>query len=403
VSRRTWALWSASTRSAPAPSPAERAARAELRIGIPRILNVWSTHRFWLAFFDALGVPARRVVFSGDTSEEQFREFGRGRGTVDCCWPVKCASAHYGELMFGQKRKIDVLFSPMIYSLASPLGGAVVDSLACPRVMAGPEMVRAGFTREKDLFAEAGIRHVAPFVTLAEPALVPGQLFKALDGVLPGLTAAETEAAVRAGLAELERFNAGLRAQSRAVLARCAAEDRPCILVLARPYHLDPGIGHEIENDLQARGYPILWAQYLPTDPALLDWLFGEEIRAGLIRSPFDIGDVWPSSYSANTNEILWGAKVAARMPWITCAIRLTSYECGMDQPTFTPVQRIVEHSGTLFFSFQELDSTKPAGSVRIRVETIAHYLDRASAGIIAAKRARLPAACPLAGAPAPA
>jgi predicted nucleotide-binding protein (sugar kinase/HSP70/actin superfamily) len=90
-------------------------------------------------------------------------------------------------------------------------------------------------------------------------------------------------------------------------------------------------------------------------------------------------------------------------MPWITCAIRLTSYECGMDQPTFTPVQRIVEHSGTLFFSFQELDSTKPAGSVRIRVETIAHYLDRASAGIIAAKRARLPAACPLAGAPAPA
>ena len=56
---------------------------------------------------------------------------------------------------------------------------------------------------------------------------------------------------------------------------------------------------------------------------------------------------------------------------WSACR----SYECGMDQPTYTPVQQIVERSGTLFFSFQDLDSTKPAGSVKIRVETITHYL----------------------------
>jgi predicted nucleotide-binding protein (sugar kinase/HSP70/actin superfamily) len=105
---------------------------------------------------------------------------------------------------------------------------------------------------------------------------------------------------------------------------------------------------------------------------------------------------VWPSSYSANTNEILWGAKVAARVPWITGAIRLTSYECGMDQPTFRPVQQIVERSGTLFFSFQELDSTKPAGSVKIRTETIAYYLERSSRQIIEKKLARLSPESPL-------
>jgi predicted nucleotide-binding protein (sugar kinase/HSP70/actin superfamily) len=159
---------------------------------------------------------------------------------------------------------------------------------------------------------------------------------------------------------------------------------------------MDPGIGHEIEVDLQAFGYPILWLQYFPTDSDLMDWLFGPEMRAGVIRSPFDLGDVWPSSYSANTNEILWGAKVAARVPWVTCAIRLTSYECGMDQPTFTPVQQIVERSGTLFFSFQELDSTKPAGSVKIRVETIAYYLAQNSQAIVARKKAAMEAPCPL-------
>jgi hypothetical protein len=139
---------------------------------------------------------------------------------------------------------------------------------------------------------------------------------------------------------------------------------------------LSPGlrhcIGHEIEADLQAYGYPILWMQHFPTDPDLMDWIFGNDIRDSHITSAFDIRDVWSSSYSANTNELLWGAKIATRVPWISCAMRLTSYECGMDQPTFTPVQEIIERSGTLFFSFQELGSTKPAGSVKIRVETIA-------------------------------
>ena len=105
---------------------------------------------------------------------------------------------------------------------------------------------------------------------------------------------------------------------------------------------------------------------------------------------------MWPSSYSSNTNEILWGAKVAARVPWIACVVRLSSYECGMDQPTYTPVQQIVERSGTLFFSFQDLDSTKPAGSVKIRVETITHYLDRYAKDIIARKTAAVAPGCPL-------
>jgi predicted nucleotide-binding protein (sugar kinase/HSP70/actin superfamily) len=262
-------------------------------------------------------------------------------------------SGHYGELVFGQKRKIDILFSPMIRSLPSCLAGHVVDSLSCPRVMAGPENIKAGFIRERDVFAQEQIDYISPLVCLAEPRLVPKQLHQSLAGAIPGLTYAETAKAVAAGYAALEQFNQMARGASSEVLAQCAKGSRPCILILARPYHLDTGIGHEIEIDLQAYGYPILWAQYLPTDASLLDWLFGDDLRSGAIASPFDISDVWPSSYSGNTNEILWGAKVGAKLPWVTCVVRLTSYECGMDQPTFSPVQQIVEGSGTLFFSFR--------------------------------------------------
>ena len=349
-----------------------------------------------MGLLGALGFDPRNIVFSSDTSEEQGRQFGKGRGTVDCCYPVKCMSGHYGELVFGQKQKLDILLSPMIYTLPSFMSGHVARSLTCPRVMAAPENIKAGFLKEGDVFAEAGIKYVTPFVSLDEPLLVPKQLFEGLKDALPGLTREEMGKAVDAGYQALTAFNERLRKKSREVLEWCARESKPCLLVVARPYHMDPGIGHEIEVDLQAYGYPILWMQYFPTDPDLMEWAFGDDIKQGFIKSAFDIRDVWPSSYSSNTNEILWGAKVAARIPWIACVVRMSSYECGMDQPTYTPVQQIIERSGTLFFSFQDLDSTKPAGSVKIRVETITHYLERYAAGIIEKKLAASPPNCPL-------
>jgi predicted nucleotide-binding protein (sugar kinase/HSP70/actin superfamily) len=194
----TWENWFArkpSARSKP---------RSELRVGIPRVLNVWSTHQFWLGLLTSLGIDPRRVVFSGNTAEEQGREYGRGRGTVDCCYPVKCMSGHYGELVFGQKRKIDILFSPMIRTLPSFLHGHVANSLSCPRVMAAPENIKAGFLKEKDVFSEQGIKYVAPLVCLAEPPLVPKQIHQALKEAIPDLTLDETREAVRVGYAQLE-------------------------------------------------------------------------------------------------------------------------------------------------------------------------------------------------------
>jgi len=128
-----------------------------------------------------------------------------------------------------------------------------------------------------------------------------------------------------------------------------------------------------------------------------MNWLFEADLKMGRIKSPFDISDVWTSSYSSNTNEIMWGAKLAARCPWITCVVRLSSYECGMDQPTYTPSQKIVEATGTLYFKFGDLDSTKPAGGIKIRVETISHYLGKYSAQIIHRKLSYLSPHCPLA------
>jgi predicted nucleotide-binding protein (sugar kinase/HSP70/actin superfamily) len=387
----TLRTWFAKKHSAGSP-PKDR---SHLRVGIPKVLNIWTTHQFWVGFLKALGISPENIVFSSDTSDEQGREFGKGRGTVDCCYPVKCMSGHYGELIFGQKKKINILLSPMIHSLPSILYGHVMDTVTCTRVMAGPENIKAGFLKERDVFAENSIVYASPFVSLGDRDMVTEQLHGSLKDVF-ALDRDETERAVQAGYKALDAFTAKVRRQSLEILTWCAREQKPCILVLGRPYHMDTGIGHEIEAELQAEGYPILWLQYLPGDEDLMNWLFEADLQAGRIKSPFDISDVWTASYSSNTNEIMWGAKVAARCPWITCVIRLSSYECGMDQPTFTPAQRTVEATGTLFFKFGDLDSTKPAGSIKIRIETIVHYMSKYSAEIIQRKMGWLSPNCPL-------
>src|SRR5947208_14704596 len=123
--------------------------RSQLRVGIPKVLNIWTTHQFWVGFLKELGVSSENIIFSSGNSEEQGREYGKGRGTVDCCYPVKCMSGR--ELVFGQKKKINILLSPMIHSLPSLLHGHVVDTVTCTRVMAGPENIKAGFQKEREI------------------------------------------------------------------------------------------------------------------------------------------------------------------------------------------------------------------------------------------------------------
>ena len=76
-------------RRLPPQSPSPPKDRSGIRVGIPKVLNMWSTHQFWVGFLREIGISSENIVFSSDTSEEQGREFGKGRGTVDCCYPVK--------------------------------------------------------------------------------------------------------------------------------------------------------------------------------------------------------------------------------------------------------------------------------------------------------------------------
>jgi len=201
-----------------------------------------------------------------------------------------------------------------------------------------------------------------------------------------GLSFEETQRAVYAGLEANERFFAELRDKSRAVIDKLEADDAIGVVVLARPYHNDPGVNHEICEELQKLGYPVLWQDTLPIDADMLERLFGDEVRAGDFKSPLSIEDVWKNSYSENTSRKVWAAKYTARHPNLI-ALELSSFKCGHDAPIYSTIEDIIEQSGTPYFCFKDIDENKPTGSIKIRIETIAYFLQRYRERMVADKR----------------
>jgi predicted nucleotide-binding protein (sugar kinase/HSP70/actin superfamily) len=204
---------------------------------------------------------------------------------------------------------------------------------------------------------------------------------------LLGLSQEENDRAVESGFAALQAYETNIRKRARQVLDQLEREDRIGIVMLARPYHHDPGLNHEILDEFQKLGYPIFSQNTLPLDEDLLERLFGDEVRAGAISSPLDISDAWKNSYSCSTNHKVWAAKYTARHPNLV-ALEISSFKCGHDAPIYGVVEGIIEQSGTPYFSFKDLDENKPTGSIKIRIETIDYFLRRYREEVIRKRKA---------------
>jgi len=348
--------------------------RKQVRIAMPKALNMWSTGPFWRAYFEALGVPKGQIIFSDDTSEALFNE-GAKYGSIDPCFPSKVVQAHIHNILFDKhkaSRPIDYLFFPTITHIPSFLEN-VMDTASCPIVAGTPNVMKSAFTKENDFFAEAGIDYVDHAVSMNEPMLLKKQMFKAWQARLQ-ITEDENNFAVDQAWQALEHFNQRMETKGKHIIEALEREAKVGILLLGRPYHNDPGLNHEITEEFQALGYPILSIRSIPKDKAWLSQYFNDHDRFGNALSPLDIADVWPENYSANSAQKVWAAKFAARHPNIA-VLDLSSFKCGHDAPTYGLIDSIISTAGAAYSALHDIDANKPTGSMKIRVKTYAHAL----------------------------
>jgi activator of 2-hydroxyglutaryl-CoA dehydratase/predicted nucleotide-binding protein (sugar kinase/HSP70/actin superfamily) len=342
--------------------------RARWRVGIPRVLNMYSTAPFFRTYLEVVGVRPKNIVFSDPSSEEMFAEGGK-YGSVDPCYPSKVAQAHFHQLFFHKHEHapFDAIFFPILTHVPNFVTGTV-DNASCPIVAGTPDVMKAAFTKEQDYFENRGIEYMAPAFSFSEPTLLKRTMFEAFREAL-GITEDESDFAVQQGLDALERFDQDLQDKGRAILDQVEYDNKVAILVLGRPYHLDPGLHHGIPDEFQVLGYPILSMRSIPKDPEWLKRFYGEDEEDVL-----GVNDVWPENYSANSAQKVWAAKFASRHPNVAI-LDLSSFKCGHDAPTYGIIDSIVAKSGVPSSSLHDIDANKPGGSIKIRVKTYAHSL----------------------------
>ena len=348
--------------------------RRRIRIGLPRVLNMWSTGPFWTAYLQSVGIDPRNIVWSDETTEEIFAEGGK-YGSVDPCYPSKVVQAHFHNLLFHhheEKKPLHYIFFPTLTHVPNFMRHTV-DDASCPIVAGTPDVMKAAFTKEQDFFGQRGIEYLDPALSFVERVRMKRVLFETWAERLR-ITEDESDFAADQAFEALERYDRDVQARGRAILEEVERDNRIAILVIGRPYHMDPGLHHGIPDEFQILGYPILSIRSIPKDERWLARFFQEDLEQGLIETPLEIRDVWPENYSANSAQKVWAAKFAARHPNVVL-LDLSSFKCGHDAPTYGIIDRIVEKSAVPSSALHDLDANKPGGSIKIRVKTYAHSL----------------------------
>ncbi|MCF6231161.1 MAG: acyl-CoA dehydratase activase-related protein [Gammaproteobacteria bacterium] len=356
------------------PKSAKVVDRDQLRIGIPRVLNIYTIAPFMRGYLEALGIKPQQIQFSDQSSERLWDE-GSRYGSIDPCFPAKVSLAHIHNLLnkHHQRKPLHLIWFPAITQLPQQSPHSRGSS-SCPVVAGTPSVANAAFTKARDLFADAGVSYLSDVIDMQNERLLKQQLFDTFVEPL-ALARHESDWAVAQGLAAMQHCDAELQKRAEKVLHRVKRDHQVVLLLLARPYHSDPGLNHELLEAFQALGYPILSIRSLPRSSAFLQRYFGDDIASGRIKDVLDINDVWPENYASNSAQKVWAAKFAARHNNIA-VIDLSSFKCGHDAPSYGLIERIINNSNTPYFALHDIDANKPSGSINIRIRTFAHTLE---------------------------
>ena len=321
--------------------PLENAPRGS--IGIPRTLNMYEDYPFWHTLLTELGY---RVELSAKSSAQIFY---KGIATIpsdSLCYPAKLAHGHVMDLIERGLKKIFYPCEPYNFDTRSD------NFYNCPIVAGYPENIR----NNMDILKERGIKFIQPFLPVHDLQKLKKRLAEEFS--FDGVTAKEISIAVDKAAAELENYRRDVQNFGDELLKRIERTGEHAILLVGRPYHIDPEINHSIAEMIQSYNLPIISE----------DMVYHVPVDAPKIS----VVNQW--SYHA---RLYHAAQFAAQNPNVTL-IQLSSFGCGLDALTIEQVKEILESHGRIY-TMIKLDEVSNLGAARIRLRSLLAALKRKS------------------------
>ena len=313
----------------------------KLRIGIPRVLNIYEDFPFWFTFFHQLGCE---VVLSNYTTKDQYNKAIDTIPSDTACYPAKAVHGHIRDLAEAQ---VDLIWYPCIQH--GPKEFSRDNNYHCPMVISYPELIRNNM---QDVMGETPF--YAPFLPLADKKSLVPALVKALKD-LP-FSKGEISEAVEVAWAEQEKCKADYREMTKKTLSRLVAEQVPTIVLAGRPYHLDSGINHGIPELITSLGMAVL------TEDGVAP--LGYEIKH------LRVVDQW--SYHS---RLYRAAEFVSRTEGFQI-VELNSFGCGLDSIVADQVKDILSAKHKIH-TLLKIDEGTNLGAVTIRLRSLQSVMER--------------------------
>lgn len=224
-----------------------------LTLGIPRALNMFENFPFWNTLFVECGI---KVQLSSPSSNALYQDGAMHIMSENLCFPGKLVSGHIMNLV---KAGVDRIFYPMVFYERVEFSDSI-NTYNCPVVAGFPDVIRSSINPEEKF----GIPLDMPAVTFLHQDL----LEKICVQYLTGLGIAEKTARLaflKANEAQLN-FKKQIRKMGLDIIRDSKENGRPLIVLMGRPYHIDPLINHNLPNLLTDFGVDIITEDSIPLD-----------------------------------------------------------------------------------------------------------------------------------------
>ena len=314
-------------------------------IGIPRVLNMYEDYPFWFTFLTFLGY---RVELSGKSSAKMYY---KGMATVpsdSLCYPAKITHGHIMDLVEKGVKKIFYPCAP--YNMEDTVHESD-NHFNCPIVASYAENIRGNM----DVLREQDIDFIQPFLPIHDKKGLTQRLFEEM-GKKEGISRQEISAAVEAAYIEIEHYREDVRAYGRRILERIEKTGEQAIMLVGRPYHVDPEINHGIPEMIQSYKLPILSE----------DAVYHLPVKSRKLK----VVNQW--SYHA---RLYHAAQFVAEHQNLTL-IQFSSFGCGLDALTTEQVKDILERHQRIY-TMIKLDEVSNLGAARIRLRSLMAALAR--------------------------
>ncbi len=320
--------------------------KKRIRIGIPRVLNMFENFPFWHSLFTNCGYE---VVIS---PESTFSLFQQGVGTVmsdNICFPAKIVHGHIVEL---SKAKVDRIFYPIVPKDEKEFE-STNNTYNCPVVSGYPDVIRNSMDPEEKF----GIPFDKPVINFSDKKALQVTTYKYFKTL--GIDKKTFDNAFRLALAEREKFKNSLFSEQNKILEKAISKKELVFIVAGRPYHADPLINQKVGQILSDLGVI-----------ALTDDVFRQYDSEGFKK--LNMVSQW--SYP---NRVVQASMEVAKLPANVQLVQLNSFGCGPDSFFMDETGDILKHTSKNH-TIVRIDEIASPGSIRLRLRSLIESLKAA-------------------------